>query len=203
MTSLNAIPGAPAGAGGMGEQLALDWGWLLFRGIFAVLFGLAAILMPAVALSSLALVFGVYLLVDGIAAVQCGVKAAQAHGRWGWLIVEGALGIFAGIGIALLPGAAIIGLITLAAVWGLVSGGALVAGAFRMESRHGRWLMVLSGLVSILWGALLLVSPISGAIVFALWLGAYALIFGAFMIFLAFHLRGLRAAGVPARAAQM
>lgn len=195
MTSLNAISGTPMGAGGMGAHFAQSWGWLLFRGIVAVLFGISAILMPITALGSLALVFAAYLLVDGVAAIGCGLKTAQAHGRWKWLMVEGVLGIVAGLVVALLPGGAILGLVTLAAVWALVSGGALVAAALRMRSTHGRWLMVLSGAVSILWGALLLLEPVSGAIVLALWLGVYALVFGAMMIFLAFHLRGRRDSG--------
>jgi uncharacterized membrane protein HdeD (DUF308 family) len=186
MSSLYGISSASMGAG---TRLAQSWGWLLFRGIIAILFGLSAILMPIAALGSLALIFAAYLLIDGVAAIGCGIEALQAHGRWMWFIVEGALGIAAGIGIALLPGAAILGLITLAAAWALVSGGALVTAAVRMHRGHGRWLMVLSGMISIVWGALLFLSPVSGAIVLAIWLGAYALIFGAMMIFLAFHVR--------------
>lgn len=198
MSSPNTIPRTSMGAGAMGTHLARSWGWLLFRGIIAILFGISAILMPVAALGSLALIFAAYLLIDGVAAIGCAIKALQSHGRWIWFIVEGVLGIIAGIAIALLPGAAVLGLVTLAAAWALVSGGALVAAAVRMHSSHGRWLMVLSGVISIVWGALLFLSPVSGAIVLAIWLGAYALAFGALMVFLAFHARNQRPTGVPA-----
>lgn len=198
MSSLHAIPRTSMGAGAMGTHLARSWGWLLFRGIIAILFGLSAILMPVAALGSLALIFAAYLLIDGVAAIGCAIKALQAHGRWIWLVVEGVLGIVAGVVFALLPGAAVLGLVTLAAAWALVSGGALVAAAVRMHSNHGRWLMVLSGVISIVWGALLFLSPVSGAIVLAIWLGAYALVFGAMMIFLAFHVRDRRPTDDPA-----
>lgn len=181
--------------GGMPHPFARSWGWLLFRGIVAILFGVAAILMPAAALSALALVFAVYLLVDGVAAIGCGLKTARAHGSWAWLIVEGLFGVIAAVAIVLFPFAAVFGLVILAAVWGLVSGGALVTAAFKMPHGHGRWWIAASGILSITWGALLLISPIAGAIVLAIWLGAYALLFGAMMVFLAFHLRGRGRAG--------
>jgi len=182
---------------GNSHPFARSWGWLLFRGIVAMIFGVAAILMPVAALSALALVFAVYLLVDGAAAIGCGLKTAGAHGSWAWLIAEGLFGVIAAVAIVLFPVAAVFWLVILAAIWGLVSGGALVTAAFKMRHGHGRWWIAASGTLSIVWGALLLVSPIAGAIVLAIWLGAYALMFGAMMVFLAFHLRGRDRASDP------
>jgi uncharacterized membrane protein HdeD (DUF308 family) len=46
--------------------------------------------------------------------------------------------------------------------------------------------------VSIIYGVLLVVAPMIGALVLTWWLGAYALIFGAALIVLAFRLKAQR-----------
>jgi uncharacterized membrane protein HdeD (DUF308 family) len=74
-------------------------------------------------------------------------------------------------------------------VWAIVSGAMMFAAAFRLRLEHGRWWLAFSGLVSVIWGFLLLVWPIVGAIVLAWWMGVYALVFGVSLLVLAFRLR--------------
>jgi uncharacterized membrane protein HdeD (DUF308 family) len=90
------------------------------------------------------------------------------------------------------PLATILAFVILMAAWAIVSGALLLAAAFRLHLAHGRWLMGFGGAVSVVWGVLLLLWPIAGAVVLTLWMGAYALIFGATLLFLAFPLRGRR-----------
>jgi uncharacterized membrane protein HdeD (DUF308 family) len=54
---------------------------------------------------------------------------------------------------------------------------------------HGRWWLVLGGLLSLAYGALLVVTPLIGAIVLTWWLGAYALAFGVALVIFSFKLR--------------
>jgi uncharacterized membrane protein HdeD (DUF308 family) len=79
--------------------------------------------------------------------------------------------------------------VALLAAWGILSGLVMLYGAFRFRQEHGRGWLVAGGVVSVGWGVLLLVWPIAGAVVMTLWLGAYALVFGIAMLFLAFRLR--------------
>ena len=65
--------------------------------------------------------------------------------------------------------------------------------AFRLNIEHGRWWLVLGGAASVVYGILLIVAPLIGALVLTWWFGAYALVFGVFMLVLAFRLRGRRA----------
>jgi uncharacterized membrane protein HdeD (DUF308 family) len=65
----------------------------------------------------------------------------------------------------------------------------MLAAAFRLRADHGNWLMGLGGVVSIIWGVLLYIWPIEGALVLTIWVGAYALIFGIAMIALSLRLR--------------
>ena len=53
-------------------------------------------------------------------------------------------------------------------------------------------LMILSGVVSIIFGILLIAQPGAGEIALVWLLGAYALLFGILTLMLAFRLRGMR-----------
>ena len=53
----------------------------------------------------------------------------------------------------------------------------------------GEWLLILGGIASVLFGVLITIAPLAGALVIALWVGAYTLVFGVLLIALAFRLR--------------
>ena len=75
--------GWPAGDEAMSNLLAQNWWAIALRGVFAILFGIIALLMPGAALLAFVLLFAAYMLVDGVLAIIAGVRAAQRHERWG------------------------------------------------------------------------------------------------------------------------
>ncbi len=77
----------------------------------------------------------------------------------------------------------------LVAAWAIVSGGLVLAAAFRLNIEHGRWWLVLGGAVSVAYGVLLIMAPLIGALVLTWWFGAYALVFGIALLILAFRLK--------------
>src|SRR2546426_12045773 len=81
----------------MAQVLIRNWWALALRGVFGILFGLAAFLFPGITLGALILLFGVYAVADGVFAVVAGVRAAEHHERWGTLLLEGIAGIAAGV----------------------------------------------------------------------------------------------------------
>jgi uncharacterized membrane protein HdeD (DUF308 family) len=174
---------------GRNAALARNWWAVLIRGVIGVLFGLAAFLVPGITLGSLVLVFGIYAVVDGVFAIVSAVRAAAHHERWGLLLFEGIIDIGAGLVALFMPVISILVAIWIMAFWSIVTGALMLAAAFRLRADHGNWLMGLGGVVSIIWGVLLYLWPIAGALVLTIWVGAYALIFGASMIALALRLR--------------
>lgn len=191
-TNDNSIgPGVPR-SDAMSAKLAENWWALALRGLFAVLFGLIALLLPGATIASLVLLFAAYMLVDGVFAIVAGVRAAQRHERWGLLILEGLADIATGVVAFLWPGITVVVFVLLMSAWALISGGLMLAAAFRLTRHHGRWLLALGGVVSMIWGVLLFLSPIAGAVVLTWWLGAYALVFGGALVGLAFRLRSRR-----------
>jgi uncharacterized membrane protein HdeD (DUF308 family) len=173
----------------MSEALARNWWAVALRGVLAIIFGVIAFLMPAVMMLSLVLVFGVYAVVDGVLAIVSAMRSARRHERWGLMVLEGIVDIAAGVVSFLWPGLTILMFVLIVAAWALVTGGLMTAAAFRLQLDHGRWWLVLGGLASIVYGVLLIIAPLIGALVLTWWIGAYALVFGVLLLTLAFRLR--------------
>src|SRR3984893_18397807 len=91
--------GWPAGDDAMSALLAQNWWAIALRGVFAIIFGIIALLMPGATMLALVLLFAAYLLVDGIFAIIAAVRASRRQERWGWLIFEGLVDLVTG-GIA-------------------------------------------------------------------------------------------------------
>lgn len=181
-----------ARSGAMSALLAQNWWAVALRGVFAILFGLIALLMPGVTITSLVLLFGAYMLVDGIFAIVAGVRAAARRERWWPLILEGLVDLAASAIAIAAPIATVLAFVWLSAAWALISGGMMIAAAVRLRATHGKWWLGFGGVVSVIWGILLFLAPIPGAVVMTWWLGAYALVFGVTLLALAFRLRGHR-----------
>ena len=169
--------------------LARNWWALAIRGLLGIAVGVIAFLMPAATMLALVLLFAAYMLVDGVFAIVAAVRAARQHERWAWLVLEGLADIAAGAIAVVWPGITVVAFVLLVAAWALVSGTFMVVAAFRLNVDHGRWWLVLGGGVSIIYGLLLLIAPLIGALVLTWWFGAYALIFGGALMVLAFRLK--------------
>jgi len=169
--------------------LAHNWWAIGTRGALAVVFGLVALSLPGATMLSLVFVFAIYAFADGVFGIVSAVRAAQAGQRWGLLVFEGLVNIAVAVIAVLWPGITVVAFVVLVAVWAIVTGALEVAAAFRLKTEDGRWWLVVGGLVSLVYGALLVVAPMIGAVVLTWWLGAYALIFGVALIVLAFKLK--------------
>jgi uncharacterized membrane protein HdeD (DUF308 family) len=175
----------------MVQVLARNWWALALRGVFAIIFGLIALINPGLTLLALVFLFGAYSLVDGVFGVAAAVRAAEAHNRWGWLLVEGIAGIVAGIIAFVVPGITAIVLLYLIAAWALVTGVFELIAGFRLRGHlASEWLLLLGGAASIILGVLLIVRPGAGALALLWLIGFYAILFGVLMLILAFRLRG-------------
>ena len=172
----------------MSEVLADSWWAVGLRGILGILFGLICLLTPGVAVEVFVILFAAYMLVDGVFAIISGIKAARNGERWGLLILEGIVDLAAGAVAVLWPAITLIALIWLVAVWAVVSGVLMLTAAFTLNLDHGRWWLALGGIASVIFGVLLVIEPLIGAVVLTIWVGAYALVFGVLLLILAFQL---------------
>ncbi len=170
-------------------MLARNWWAIGIRGVVGILFGLVALFLPGATMLSLVLLFAAYIFVDGVFGIVSAVRAARAHERWGLLVLEGLVDIAVAAIAVLWPGITVVAFVFLVAFWAILTGVLELAAAFRLEFIDGRGWLIFGGVVSVLYGALLIVAPTIGAVVLTWWLGAYALVFGVCLVVLAFKLR--------------
>jgi uncharacterized membrane protein HdeD (DUF308 family) len=176
----------------MNRALARNWWLVLLRGILGVVFAVVAFSQPGATMLSLVIVFSAYLMVDGVCAIASAIRAARQHERWGLLVFQGLLSIAAAAGAVMWPGISLIAFVLLIAAWAIISGVLMLGAAFRVKADHGRWWFAIGGVASLIYGGLLVASPLTGAIVLTWWLGAYALVFGIALIVMSFKLRSHR-----------
>jgi uncharacterized membrane protein HdeD (DUF308 family) len=168
------------------------WWALAIRGGIAIIFGLAALLRPDIALGALILLFGAYALVDGVFAIV-GVFGGTRGGTPRWLLlIEGIAGILAGIIAFVLPGLTAVVLLYLIAAWAVVTGIFEIATAIRLRQEiRGEWALIIGGALSVLFGVLLaVIGPVAGILSLIWLIGIYALAFGILMLITAFQVRG-------------
>jgi uncharacterized membrane protein HdeD (DUF308 family) len=176
----------------LGEVLAKDWWLLALRGLLGVIFGIIALVMPVATILALVLLFSAYMLVDGCFALYAAVRAMRRHDSWGMALLQGIASIGTGVIAFLWPGITVVAFVLLLAAWSIVSGCLMLAAARNVEGGYGRGWLIFGGIISLLYGFLMILSPLLGAVVLTWWLGAYSLVFGAALIVLAFRLRSER-----------
>jgi uncharacterized membrane protein HdeD (DUF308 family) len=174
------------------QALSRNWWLVALRGALAVIFGVLAFLWPDVTLSALVLLFGAYALVDGITALFSGVAHRDVNDRWWVLLIEGLIGVAAGIFTFIWPGITAVALLYVIIAWAIVTGVFEIVAAVRLRQQiDGEWVLALSGVASILLGVIMFISPASGVLALIWVIGAYAVLFGALMLYLGFKLRGV------------
>jgi uncharacterized membrane protein HdeD (DUF308 family) len=170
--------------------LSRNWWALALRGLFAVLFGIAAFALPGITLGALVLLYGAYAFVDGVFAITAAM-VGRTEGVPVWaLLLEGIFGIAVGVLTMFWPGITALALLFMISAWAVVTGVLEIVAAIRLRKEiQGEWLLALSGILSILFGLALVVNPGAGALAVVWLIGAYAIAFGLLLIALGFRLR--------------
>jgi len=174
----------------MTKSLSQNWWLEVLRGMLAILFGVLAFVWPQITWLTLIVMFGVYAIVDGIVAIVSGFSRTRESSRWWVFLVEGLIGIGAGIVALVWPGVTSLVLIYMIASWALITGILEIAAAIRLRNEiSNEWMLGLGGLVSIGLGVLLFFQPAAGGLAIIWTIAAYALIFGVLLVILGFRLR--------------
>jgi uncharacterized membrane protein HdeD (DUF308 family) len=174
------------------DTLTRYWWVVTVRGVSAVLFGLIALIWPSITVTVLVLLFGAYSLVDGVstlASAAFGRPRATAANRI-WLVLSGVAAIFVGVVTFFWPSATALVLLWLIAGWAVVTGVMELMAAIRLRKEiQGEWMLAVSGILSILFGVVLILWPEAGALTLILFIGGFAVVFGLALLALGVRLR--------------
>ncbi|MGO4409482.1 MULTISPECIES: HdeD family acid-resistance protein [unclassified Brevundimonas] len=173
------------------SALHKSWWLLLLRGIAAVVFGVLTFAWPQISLLSLIIVYGAYALVDGVLAIVAAIWGGGLAPRW-WLALSGVAGVAAGVLAFVWPGLTALVLIYLIGFWSIMRGVLEIVGAVHLRKEiANEWTLAAAGILSILFGLILVFAPGPGALGLLWLIAAWAILFGGLMIFVAFRVRKL------------
>jgi uncharacterized membrane protein HdeD (DUF308 family) len=164
-------------------RLGSAWGWIVAYGVATALAGVVAVLWPSSTLVVIAIIFAIQLLVG---AVYQFVFAFAIPNESGWLralvavlsvfsfVV--ALYLFGRVGLTLLVLATLLGIYWIAL--GIIE---LFLAIGRSEVPGRTWIAI-TGILSILAGGVVVVSPASSLFFLTIFLGFWLLIFGVILV---------------------
>jgi len=173
----------------MAEMLARQWWLLAVRGAAAIVFGVLAWFWPDITLITLVILFGAFILVDGISNLITAASGRGAEPKW-IVAVMGLAGIVVGIVTLVWPNLTAIALIYLIAAWAVTMGVFAIIGAVVLRRDiENEWLLAITGLLAIVFGIAIAIFPGSGALALVWLIGVYAVAYGLLELALAFRLR--------------
>jgi uncharacterized membrane protein HdeD (DUF308 family) len=174
--------------------LARWWWTFVLRGALAIAFGLVSFLAPMWGVAILIGIFVAWALIDGVTSLFTGIRTRTTDRNWWLAILEGVIGIAAGVVALLLPSFATQILVLLIAAWSIVTGIVEIIMAIRLrEQIKGEFWMGLAGVASILFGVLLFLFPAAGVLSLVWLIGSFAIVFGIFLVILGWRLRTIDA----------
>ncbi|SEL82321.1 MULTISPECIES: HdeD family acid-resistance protein [Rhodococcus] len=172
-------------------QIGKDiWWLLLIRGIFAVLFGIVALVWPGVTVWAMVVVFGVYAIVDGLVEVVRSIQARKIVTGWVWWLIGGIVSVAAGVVAFAWPEVTVLVAVYVIGFWAILVGILEIMGSFKVKSVGGQWVWLLvAGILAVLFGLLLVIFPVEGVSSLVWLVGFFAIIFGIVFVAGAFQLR--------------
>ena len=171
------------------EGLSKIWWLVLLRGILVLLFGLLLVTAPGLALAALVLFLGAYWFVHGIFSI-IGIFVGASGTHWGWLLIEGIIGILAGLFVMNHPLFSAIfiptTLVIVLAIQGIIMGIIDLVEGFKGDGARA----VVLGIINILFGIILLGRPLAAAFVLPIVIGIFGIAGGIVLIVLSLRIRG-------------
>jgi uncharacterized membrane protein HdeD (DUF308 family) len=174
----------------MREYLTHYWWVLAARGLMALAFATMILGWPAATVLAISVIFGLYVLSDGIVAGATAVKA-PADARLA-LFAEALTGILFGVVSLVWPDVTLRVITILVGLWAIVTGlGEIAIATLVRRAIPGESMYVVFGAVSILYGLVVALAPVHGAIAVAWLIGIGGGVYGIAMVAAAFELKVL------------
>jgi uncharacterized membrane protein HdeD (DUF308 family) len=172
--------------------ISRNWWLIVLRGVCAIVFGVLAWSQPGLTLATLVLLWGVFAFADGVLAFSAAISG-KAGTPWWALVLEGLVGLAAGIAAFFLPGMTTLVLLYLIAAKAIVAGVLEIVAAIQLRQEiHGEVWLALAGLASLAFGVMLIARPGLGALAVMWLIGLYAILFGIVLVALGFRVKSYK-----------
>lgn len=174
----------------MNEMLQRSWWMFAIRGFAALIFGVLAVLWPGVTLLVLVAFFAAYAFVIAAAYIVAAVKNRKSDKGWWLVLLLGIVALAAGALTVFYPLVTAVVLVLLMGANAFISGMLDVAIAIRLRRElRNKGLLVLSGVVSMVFGLLVMLYPGAGALALVWLVSLHAILTAVLMLSIAFALR--------------
>ena len=174
----------------MSASPRVQFAWaIILRGAVGIALAILAFVMPAVTAAALGTLVGAYALTDGAVAVASATRASGTDLRSSLFVIEGALGVVAGLTAFFARHEAPQLLIPLVAAWSITAGVFRITAAVHVHHPTREWLLSLSGAVGVALGLVVLQYQDAGPDSVASALGVYAGVAGVMMAVCGVRLR--------------
>ena len=169
------------------------WWLVLLRGISAVLLGILLFTNTTAILSVIIIFLGIYWVMDGVFTLIASSIGKNEHRNWGWGIFVGIISILAGFAVLSRPVLTALFtasfIVSLVGIMIIISGASSIVTGFRLRKTSGEWMMIVGGVLSLIFGLLLLMNPLFSALVFVYIIAVFSIIGGIVLIALAFRVK--------------
>jgi uncharacterized membrane protein HdeD (DUF308 family) len=163
------------------DWMSLSWKAMVVRGAVGIVFGVVALVWPIQTVITLALLWGIWALADGISSIGQAFTPEGKDGRV-WLVIMGVVALLAGVYAITSPSNAAVVLTWLLGIWLIVRGLFEVFAAFSSSRVAPRWLLLVGAALSLVLGVLFVANPGTAAVTLAVWLGLLAVVWGVVMV---------------------
>jgi uncharacterized membrane protein HdeD (DUF308 family) len=174
------------------EIFLRSWWVLVLRGLFAILFGLIAIVWPDVTVFVIVTIMGAFLLLDGLIEIWVGFLGRGRDDEWWTDALLGIAAVIAGVVILAWPGVTAVGLMVFIGAVMTVYGAMMIYQAVRLRADiSNEWLLVINGALSLVLGIAFMIFPGAGAVSLVWMIGIYIIVFGILLIMVGWKMRGI------------
>lgn len=163
----------------MSSFFVRSWWVLAVRGLAGIAFGILAAAWPGLTLLTLTILFAIFALVSGFISVAGAVRHRRTEDDWLVAMLLGLVSIGAGVVAVLNPAVTALVLVLVMGANALVTGVLDIYAAIRLRRIVEReWMLVLSGLAAVVFGAIVFVVPGAGALALVWLVSVYAILTG-------------------------
>ncbi len=163
----------------------------MINGVLAILFGAFAIFVPETTSKTIAVYFGIVLIVGGIIGILTAIRNMRINRNYMSTLVSSIIGLLFGILILGYTRQSMQVFVIIIGIWALILGLLQLIMALNLLHGQRKKVLVFNSIITIIFGLVLFTNPFASIIALVYLVGILAVIFGAILLYFAFSLKNV------------